>query len=79
VTIRTATSASDSTTTKGVTVTCNAGEKVLGGGALITNAGAAVSLEASYPDSTTSWTATASEHDPYGSSWSVTAYAICAV
>jgi hypothetical protein len=75
--IRSATSASNSNSTRTVTVSCNAGEKVLGGGAYVTNPQNAVALTASYPASATSWTAEAVETDSAGGNWSITAYAIC--
>jgi hypothetical protein len=78
VTIRTATSASNSTTPKTVTASCNAGEGVLGGGGLVTNPGGSVSIVGNYPSSATAWTVDAIETDNYNANWSITAYAICA-
>jgi hypothetical protein len=78
VTIRNATSASNSTSTRTITASCNGGESVIGGGGLVTNPGASVSMTSSYPASASTWTVDAVETDNYGSNWSITAYAICA-
>ena len=59
-----------------ITVTCSAGKKVVGGGVsgpnITTTTG---SVDASYPDSTTSWTVRLK--GPNGNTDAVTAYAIC--
>jgi hypothetical protein len=73
------TSSNTSMSPKTVTVNCGGGtNRLLGGGAFVSNPGNAVALTASYPASTTSWTASAFETKNYGSSWSITAYALCA-
>ena len=70
------------------TATCPAGTMLLGGGALVTTAGTTkpmTFLSASYPSSTTVWTATATTGlagaggGPGSPSATLTAYAICTV
>ena len=78
VTIRAASSASDSNANKTVTSTCNAGEGVLGGGGVVTNPGTSVSMTSDYPSAANAWTVAAVETDNYNPNWSITAYAICA-
>jgi hypothetical protein len=72
-------SSADSSSPKGVTVSCPAGKKVLGGGARVTGSGAAeVGVVEEYPVSPTQWATLAREQDPTGSTWTLTALAICA-
>jgi hypothetical protein len=72
-------SATDSSTPKSVTVTCPGAKRVIGGGARAIGTGAAeVAVSESYPASANQWTALAREINAVGSSWSVSAYALCA-
>lgn len=71
--------ASDSSTTKSVTATCPATKRVIGGGARVTGTGATeVAVSESYPATANQWTALAREINAVGSSWTLTAYALCA-
>jgi hypothetical protein len=69
-------SASDSSNGKFVDVHCPAGKRVVGGGAALIGASASVALDENLPLNATTWRATAFE---VSASWSVRAYAICAV
>jgi hypothetical protein len=77
----TAASLNDSSNSKTVTATCtNPGTKVLGGG--VNTAAAAADLlklavVASYPSSTTAWTATVVESQNVNANWTITVYVIC--
>lgn len=76
----TAASATDSSTPKSVTATCPAGKKVVGGGARVTGGGAAeVAVTEAYPGSATQWVTLAREQYATGASWTLAAYAFCAV
>lgn len=74
-----ATSVSDSATTKSQAVACPAGTRVLGGGGVITNAGGQVLLTRSEPDpAANGYVARGHEdEDGYAGNWQVTVYAIC--
>jgi hypothetical protein len=72
-------SAADSSSPKSVVVTCPAGKKVIGGGARVTGSGAAeVGVVEEYPNAVNQWSTLAREQDVTGSSWTLTAHAICA-
>jgi len=77
VNIVTNSTASNSTSPKSVTATCGAGDVVLGGGARMSG-GTFVAVTATYPDTTTSFTATAVAIAPDLANWDLSAYAICA-
>jgi len=76
VTIVSNTSASSSSA-KSITATCAGGRKVVGGGFLSNNAN--VGAQASYASSATVWTVDAVEFENTGTSWTITAYALCAL
>jgi hypothetical protein len=71
---------SSSSSNKTVTVTCPTGKVVLGGGALLPSGGyeAYLVVYNSYPSATNAWTVQVVEGDSLSSSWSFTAYAVCA-
>jgi hypothetical protein len=74
-------SASDATDSKVVTATCPGTKKVVGGGALLLNAGASnVAIERSGTEdgAGAAWTAAGHEHTPTASGWRILAQAICA-
>jgi hypothetical protein len=76
--------ASDSTDgTASVNAWCPSGKRAIGGGASVTNGGSVVVLTASRPimsgGNPLGWFARAAETQGYPTSWTVTAYAICAV
>jgi len=78
--VPTGASALDSSTPKAVVVNCPLGKKVIGGGARVTGAGASeVSVTEGYPSSATQWTTRAIEVNATGGSWTLTAFAFCAV
>ena len=62
-------------------VSCAAGEKLLGGGGVVTTTDTldSVRLIASYPSAAGTWTATGSANIGQGKTWSIQAYAICGV
>jgi hypothetical protein len=60
-------------------VSCPAGKKIVGGGALGLNAGGNLALDESWPVNATLWRARAYEVNATASNWSLRAYAICAV
>lgn len=71
-------SAADSSSPKTVVVTCPAGKKVVGGGSRVTGAGAAeVGVVEEYPNAVNQWSTLAREQDVTGTSWTLTAHAIC--
>jgi hypothetical protein len=70
----------DSSSPKSAVVNCPAGKKVIGGGARATGGGAVeVAVSEAYPTSATQWTTLAREVNPTGASWTLTAYAFCAL
>ena len=70
-----ATSASNVTDTKSMSVSCSGNKKLLGGGGLTSDP--SVHLYASYPEADNTWTVSA--HETIGNpTWSVTVWAICA-
>jgi len=70
----------DSSSPKAVVVNCPAGKKVIGGGSGVTGAGATeVAVTEAFPSSATQWTTRALEVNATGNSWTLTAYAFCAV
>lgn len=79
VTIVSQASATDSNN-KTVTATCAGGRKVVGGGYVLAGAGVNnVVAQSNYPSSSTVWTVAAVEVSNTNSTWSVTAYALCAL
>jgi hypothetical protein len=60
-------------------VSCPAGQKLLGGGATVTTTDTldSVQLIASYPSASDTWTATGAANIGPGKTWSIRAYAIC--
>ena len=79
----TATSVNDSSSSKTVTATCtNPGTKVLGGGVNVTTPVSSdlqkLAVVASYPFSTTVWSATVVESSNLNANWVMTVYVICA-
>ena len=72
-----ATSASSSSD-KSVTVTCTGSKKILGGGGTLSISNGKVVVSQSYPSADNEWTAKAVEVSGESSSWTVTAYAMCA-
>lgn len=70
------TTATDSSTPKSVTATCPSGKVAISGGARL-NTGAPVAVQADYPGSSTAWVAVAREMSATGSSWALSAYAVC--
>ncbi len=77
-TILSATSETDSSSTKTATVVCPRGTYVLGGGAYIDSDDRRLQLQASYPDTKSSWSARAREHGFFHHDWTLTVYATCA-
>ena len=72
-------SPNNSTSPKVVQIACPAGKRLLGGGARVNGGSPKVALWASFPDNDNIYRANASETDAFIPSWSLTAYAICAV
>ncbi len=72
-------SVNNSTSPKVVQIACPAGKRLLGGGARVNGGSPKVALWASFPDNDNIYRANASETDAFVPSWSLTAYAICAV
>ncbi len=72
-------SPNNSTSPKVVQIACPAGKRLLGGGARVNGGSPKVALWASFPDNDNIYRANASETDAFVPSWSLTAYAICAV
>ena len=70
-------SASDSKSPKSISASCSTG-KMIGGGANITANSSVVALTASFPAGANLWTATARETAATNTSWSVSAYVLCA-
>jgi hypothetical protein len=68
-----------SSTNKSVTVTCSAGKVVIGGGGS-SNLGQSITVYMFPANGPTynQWTASGTENDNTGNSWTVTAWAICA-
>jgi hypothetical protein len=62
---------------KSVTAPCTGTKKLLGGGASLNINNKTVSITQSYPSTDSAWTAQALEIATEGSSWTVTAWAIC--
>ena len=62
-------------------VSCAAGQKLLGGGCVVTTTDTLdnVQLVASYPSAAGTWTATGSANIGPGKTWTIQAYAICGV
>ena len=77
VTIVSLASASDSKSPKSISASCSTG-KMIGGGANITANSSVVALTASFPAGANLWTATARETAATNTSWSVSAYVLCA-
>lgn len=70
----------DSSSPKSAVVNCPAGKRVIGGGARATGGGAVeVAVSEAYPTSAAQWTTLAREVNPTGASWTLTAYAFCAL
>jgi hypothetical protein len=70
----------DSSSPKSAVVNCPAGKRVIGGGARATGGGAVeVAVSEAYPTSAAQWTALAREVNATGASWTLTAYAFCAL
>jgi hypothetical protein len=70
----------DSSSPKSAVVNCPAGKRIIGGGARATGGGAVeVAVSEAYPSSTTQWTTIAREVNATGASWTLTAYAFCAL
>jgi hypothetical protein len=70
----------DSSSPKSAVVNCPAGKKILGGGARATGGGAVeVAVSEAFPSSATQWTTLAREVNATGASWTLTAYAFCAL
>ena len=67
------------TVSASASVSCPAGQKLLGGGATVTTTDTLdnVQLVASYPSASDTWTATGSANIGPGKTWSIRAYAIC--
>ena len=72
-------SPNNSASPKVVQIACPAGKRLLGGGARVNGGSPKVALWASFPDNDNIYRANASETDAFVPSWSLTAYAICAV
>jgi hypothetical protein len=70
----------DSSSPKSAVVNCPAGKRVIGGGARATGGGAVeVAVSEAYPTSAAQWTTLAREVNATGASWTLTAYAFCAL
>jgi hypothetical protein len=75
-----AATALDSSSPKSAVVNCPAGKKIIGGGARATGGGAVeVAVSEAFPSSATQWTTIAREVNATGASWTLTAYAFCAL
>jgi hypothetical protein len=73
------TSASNSITSRTVSIACPAGKRLLGGGARVNpNTASGVALTQSFPDNDNVFRAYAREIVAYGGNWSLTVYAVCA-
>ncbi len=66
-----------SSNNKSITATCTGGRKVVGGGFSANNSN--VGAQASYASSATVWTVDAVEFSNVVSTWTITAYALCAL
>jgi hypothetical protein len=62
---------------KSITATCTGGRKVVGGGFSASSAN--VGASASFASSATVWTVDGSEFVNTASTWTITAYALCAL
>jgi hypothetical protein len=74
-----ATSAVNSTTTRTMSMACPSGKRLIGGGARLNGVFPTVAIQRSFADNDNTWTAQAREMTPNAGSWSLTAFAICAV
>ena len=75
----TATTQATNTVAKNVDAHCPAGKKVLGGGVEpLSGSGDAIVTEYSYPPEDVSWFVQAEDISHPGTTWALTAYAICA-
>ena len=72
------TTAANSTALKTAGMPCPAGKRLLGGGARLNNAPAAVAIQASFPDNDNVYRVVAREVVATNASWSVTLFAMCA-
>jgi hypothetical protein len=72
------TTAANSTALKTAQMPCPTGKRLLGGGARLNNAPAAVSLQQSFPDNDNIFRATGREVVATNASWSLTVFAVCA-
>lgn len=73
------TSVVNSTPSRSAAITCPTGKRLLGGGARLNPALPQVALQQSFPDNDNVYRATAREIVSTGTTWSLTAFAVCAV
>ena len=72
------TTAANSTALKTAGMPCPTGKRLLGGGARLNNAPAAVAIQQSFPDNDNIFRATGREVVATGANWSLTVFAVCA-
>jgi hypothetical protein len=74
-----ATSPSNSTTTRTMTVACPTGKRLLGGGVRLNPVLAQLAVQQSFPDNDNVYRASVREITATGLNWSITVFAVCAV
>jgi hypothetical protein len=74
-----ATSPSNSTTTRTMTVTCPTGKRLFGGGVRLNPVLAQLAVQQSFPDNDNVYRASVREVTATALNWSVTVFAVCAV
>ncbi|MBA3376765.1 MAG: hypothetical protein H0U00_13305 [Actinobacteria bacterium] len=74
-----ATSPNNSTISRSIQIACPVGKRLIGGGARVNSGSFKVALIAAFPDNDNIYRAAAAETSAFAPSWSLTAYAICAV
>jgi hypothetical protein len=74
-----ATSPSNSTTTRAMSITCPTGKRLLGGGVRLNPVLPQLAVQQSYPDNDNTYRANVREITATGSNWSITVFAVCAV
>ncbi len=74
-----ATSVTSSATSRATSMACPSGKHLIGGGARLNGSFTTVAIQRSFPDNDNTWTAAAREMTPNAGSWSLTAFAICAI
>lgn len=74
-----ATSATNSSTSRTMGIACPSGKRLIAGGAKLNGSFTTVAIQQSFPNNDNTWTADAREITPNAGSWSLTAFAVCAI